>query len=639
MYAKYAAMSGIKVHYVACHPLCCAEQLRRASSVFGAAYLLEVALSGLTRRAFLSTTAALAGAFALPTELLGQALAAPLAPSGAPTTLLETLGRGAITNKQYRKLISAPGEAYITRIDVSGKEPSLGRAAQRRSLAYLGHLSDIHVIDAQSPGRLESLVEVSKAFVSAVRPQDTLTVQVLAQMVSSVGNARLSPLTGAPMAAVLNTGDNADSRNSLELKWYVDILDGKSVTPNSGKVGVYEGVQIWDEATYTYHPGNPGTDKYGAYGFPTIPNLLDTAVSQQVTSRGLPAPWYTVYGNHDTLFMGNIQVQVALQAWAIGDKKAALWSSATGNMVDWWGQNNSMFQQLLFNLRTSFGIQAGVHTVTADPGRKLFDQKQFMQAHLGSPPTPGPVGHGFAQSNVDSGQTWWQADVTPYLRVFGLDTCNQVIGADGAVPQDQFDWLQAGLAQAQKDNKLAIICSHHNSYTLWNIAQEAFGPTQNLIHADQFVAMLAQYPNMVAWINGHTHVNTITPHLRSGGGGFWEITTASCVDYPQQQQLIELVDNRDGTLSIFTTVLNHDSPATWREGDMSQLGLASLSRELASNSWEFQPAARIGSPLDRNCELVLNAPFDLSKISDAELEKTQAAARARLVAYERQVAN
>ena len=43
---------------------------------------------------------------------------------------------------------------------------------------------------------------------------------------------------------------------------------------------------------------------------------------------------------------------------------------------------------------------------------------------------------------------------------------------------------------------------------------------------------------------------------------------------------------------------------------------------------------RRGSPLDRNTELLLPAPFDLSSISDAVLEAQQATQRARLVEYE-----
>ena len=44
------------------------------------------------------------------------------------------------------------------------------------------------------------------------------------------------------------------------------------------------------------------------------------------------------------------------------------------------------------------------------------------------------------------------------------------MGADGAVPQDQFDWLKAELAAAEDQNKLAIVLSHHNSKTLENTA-------------------------------------------------------------------------------------------------------------------------------------------------------------------------
>jgi len=201
------------------------------------------------------------------------------------------------------------------------------------------------------------------------------------------------------------------------------------------------------------------------------------------------------------------------------------------------------------------------------------------------------------------------------------------------VPQDQFDWLRTGLAEAKAANQFAIVMSHHNSLTLENGAQPAFGPTQPLIHADEFIAMLHEFPNMIAWINGHTHNNTIQAHPSpNGSGGFWEITTASCIDFPQQQQMIEIMDNRDGTMSLFTTVVDHASPPEWTNGDFTQVGLASLSRELASNDFTENPLMRRGAPDDRNTELLLPAPFDLSAITDAEVEAMQTANRARLLA-------
>lgn len=594
-----------------------------------------ISVSGLPRRSFLAATAALSAAWALPSDLLGAALAAPLQPSGAPTTLLQTIRQLATPQKmRYRTLVNAPGEPYVTRTDLMNGDPDPKRATRRRSLLYAGHLSDIHLIDAQSPARLEPLEAVAPSAMSdASRPQDTLTTYVLAQMVASFADARFSPLTGAPMAAAFVTGDAADSRSSLELSWYVQILDGGSLIPGSGTPGVYEGVQGWAGADYAWHPEDPALDVFGEYGFPTVPGLLNTAVSGPTNSVGLPVPWYAVYGNHDTLFMGNLRLASYQENWALGNRKTSTGEATIRDvMADGWVAESSAFQRLLNRIMATVDIDAGVHTVTADPRRKLFDQRGFMQAHFDSGPVPGPVGHGFTSRNLDTGETWWQTDIDPIFRVFGLDTCNQVMGADGAVPLTQFRWLRDQLGKAQADNKLCIVTSHHNSYTLENPAEPVQGG-ERLVHGEEFVAMLQEFPNMIAWINGHTHVNTIVSHLKPGGGGFWEITTASCVDYPQQQQAIEIVDNRDGTLSIFTTVLDHQSPAQWNHGDFSQTGLASLSRQLASNDWQVNPLMRQGSPLDRNCELLLPAPADLSSLTDRELELAHAAQHARLVAY------
>lgn len=594
-------------------------------------------MSGLSRRAFLGSSAALASAFALPTQFLGDALAAPLQPAaGAPTTLLKTVKMGPVVKGQYRNLIDQPGEPFLVRTDLTRKLPAPGRIANRRSLAYLGHLSDIHIIDAQSPARLEPLIAISNGFVSALHPQDTLSTHVLSAMVQSIAKSRFSPVTGAPLTATVNTGDNADSRSSLELDWYITLIDGGDVTPNSGSPGTYQGVQVWEDATYAYHPDNPDIGPFGAYGFPKIPGLLQQAVSQQVTSPGVPTPWYTVFGNHDTLFMGNLRVDPTLEAWAIGSHKAATPRAATSNMLSQMSTDTSVAYQLFDQIQSQLGFEAGVFDVTENSARFLFEQIDFMQRHLDSPALPGPVGHGFTQANISSGQTYWSADITPYLRVFGLDTCNSVTGADGAVPQDQVSWLEAGLAQATKENKLCLVLSHHNSYTLENNAHSPIGPSQPLVHAEEFISILQGYPNMIAWVNGHTHLNAITAHPKpDNSGGFWEITTASCIDYPQQQQLIEIVDNKDGTLSLFCTTINHDSDAAWKEGDFSQDGMASLSRQLAANYWQIGPTSKVGSELDRNTELIIKAPFDTSQISEATVEQVHNARKAQILSYEK----
>ena len=588
-------------------------------------------MSGLSRRRFMQSTAAIAVSLGLPIAKVGAALAAPLAPAGdAPSTLLQTVLQRSVGNRQYRTLVPSAGEPYLPRLDVLGRTPAASRVRTRRSLFYLGHLSDVHIIDAQSPARVEPLLAQSVAtWNGSARPQDTLTVHVLAEMVKAVNALRVSPLTGAPVAAFLNTGDNADMYSQLELRWYIDLLDGGQVTPNSGAPRVYEGMQGWLDTEMIYHPEQPSGDAYGAYGFPQIPGLLNAAVSQPVDSPGLSAPWYTVFGNHDALYFGFFPIDSALRSLAVGRQKPYEWGALGLNYLSGWAQQSNPLARLSHMITTNFGFESGFREVTPDSSRALLDRLEFMRAHFDTPAFPGPVGHGFTQNNLDTAQTWWSATIGERLRVFGLDTCNTVLGADGAVPQDQFDWLKAGLADAAQKKQLALVMSHHNSRTLENVAEPAIGPSQPLVHAEAFIAMLHEYPNMIAWINGHTHNNTIQAHPNPGGtGGFWEVTTASCVDFPQQQQMVEILDNRDGTMSIFTTVVDHASDPVWREGDFSQTGLASLSRQLASNDFTENPMMRRGGDDDRNTELLLPAPFDLSVITDAEVERLHNESRA-----------
>jgi len=134
---------------------------------------------------------------------------------------------------------------------------------------------------------------------------------------------------------------------------------------------------------------------------------------------------------------------------------------------------------------------------------------------------------------------------------------------------------------------------------------------------------------VVAFVAGHEHENKILPYERDPGagpveGGFWEVATAAHIDWPQQSRVLDLVDNRDGTLSIFGTLLDHNgvpnpggAPAP-RDGQGSASEavqrLASISRELSFNDPDSfngedgRPDAR-GGEGDRNVELLIRDPF------------------------------
>ena len=590
-------------------------------------------MAALSRRAFLARTALIAASLGIPADVLRSTIAtAAVTPETIPSTLQQTILHGAIAQGRYRTLTTGPGEAYVPRLDVLRRTADASRTARRRSLLYLGHLSDLHVIDAQSPGRIEPMIaQDHAAWASAFHPQDPLSPHTTAAMVRAFSDARYSPLTGAPMGAAVVTGDSADMHSHLELRWYISLLDGVAVQPaTSGPA--YQGVQAWPQATWAYRPDDPAGGDFGDYGFPRLPSMLADAIAEPVSSPGLPAPWYAVYGNHDTLLLGTFGLTPQLHALAVGDRKSYTLEATASTALNGYASSGSALQQALDAAGLGLGLtRPGFEKVTANPRRRLFENREFMTEHFRTQTDPGPSGHGFTQRNLATGETWWRADLSPRVRALGLDTCNAVAGADGALPDVQFQWLRAELERAQAERTLVLVLSHHNSLTMENAAQRP-GEEQTLRHGQEVIDLLLEFPVAIAWLNGHTHLNQILAHT-SDTGGFWEITTASCIDFPQQQQVVEIVDNRDGTLSLFTTVLDHASPAVPGSSGGS-IDLASQARELAANDWAESPAMRRGSPLDRNTELLLPAPFDLESITDAALETQRIVERARIVAHE-----
>lgn len=555
------------------------------------------------------------------------------APEGPHTTVEATIrpvGAG-----RYRRLDWAAGEAHLVRRDLGG-DPGLERVERRRSLLYIAHHTDTHVCDAQSPARLEGgdvFGWVNPGSDGGHRPQETCTTQVLDRLVAATNAVATSPLSGAPMAWCIHTGDNTDNRTTAEVRWWIDVLDGRPVTPNTGAEGRYEGVQRsgWRAV---WHPDRAAWDRRSQAGLPHLPRFLDAAVAP-FDPVGLGVPWLAVFGNHDQIFQGTFGPSVGPRI----DRLGPMLEGSSRKPVGPRGLGLAITHATVAGPSTARWERRagtrGVMRVTPDPGaRRALSTEEYLQALLadeGDPAGtgPGPVGHGFSAADVDDHTSWWTRFEGANVQVIGLDTCNHTHGDGGGIGPRQRAWLEAELARHHTrwrdqhgrwvtgggPDRLVVLASHHTSWTMTNATDDAADPGRRLL-GPAFVEMLDRFPNVVLWLNGHTHEHRIVAHDRSGASpGWWEVNTASAIDFGQQARTVELFDNGDATVSIVATVLDHAAPPGVphrRDGRWSAAELASLSRELAANDDQWiDPLLLLGTPEDRNVELVVPATFAL----------------------------
>ncbi len=556
-------------------------------------------------------------------------------PAAAVATTLDATIRP-VGGDRYRRLGWGPGEPHLLRTDL-GVGPDPDPARTRRSLLYVAHHTDVHVCDAQSPARLEggeAYGWVNPGSDSGHRPQETCTTQVLDQLVRATNAVTTSPLSGAPMAWCIQTGDNTDNRTAAEVRWWLDVLAGRPVRPDTGEPGRYEGVQRSGWRT-VWHPDRAGGDRRQRAGYPHLPGFLDASLAR-FEPVGLQVPWLAVFGNHDQIFSGTFGPARGLRidliepmlagssrkpVTAAGLSRAIVHASSLGPDRRRWER---------------YSRGPGVATVTPDPdARRSLTLDEYLGQLLADGADgdgPGPAGHGFGPEHLAAHTSWWSRPEGDQVQVIGLDTCNHTTGDAGTMGPAQTAWLEAELARVHRrhrdpagrwvdggdEDRLVVIASHHNSWMMDNRNDDELDPGPRTDGA-ALVALLDRFPNLILWLNGHSHEHRIVAHRRSGdgdGAGWWEVNTASAIDFGQQGRTVELFANGDGTASIVVTVLDHaaEPQVPYRSGEgWTPARLASASRELAANDDRWvDPMSLLGLPEDRNVELVVALPFALA---------------------------
>ena len=605
---------------------------------------------------------AVTGAVALALALGSAALAAdPLGKTTVQERIVPQGGEG------FDQLTTGPGEPYVVREGGFGAGQP-GREGRRVSLAYFGQLSDFQLADEESPARVEFLDPAGSPVEAAFRPWEALNPHIDEAMIRQVnafsGAAPVPAGDGSrgAMDFVINTGDLADSQQQNETEWVRALLEGGPLDPNSGidpsgyehelcppllvpgaaEAAGYTGVQDYDDYVeganpYFYDPDDP---RGPSADWPEYPGLMDRAQAP-FTAAGLTVPSYVAFGNHDALVQGNQAANGSFERIATGCVKPM--EGALGAIPDPTNATPEELEDLLLS------NPAALAFVPPDPKRRFVSKAEYKQVFREGTQADG---HGYdridpAEEAASKGAAGYYSFVpVPGLRMISLDTVCEggVTGpcSDGNVDDPQFRWLEAELQEATAADELVVLFSHHAIPSLKaDVPDEAAGPctvpdehghdvnpgcdldprlsTPIHLGADM-VALLHEYPHAIAWVAGHSHVNDVTayPDPRGDGSGFWSIRVAAEADWPQQTRLLQLFDNRDGTLSIFGTIVDQASPATAPAPgtDASGLGttdLASIGRTLSYNDHQTgarkcDPACGEGEAKDRNVELLLADP-------------------------------
>jgi 3',5'-cyclic AMP phosphodiesterase CpdA len=402
---------------------------------------------------------------------------------------------------------------------------------------------------------------------------------------------------------------------------------------------------------------------------------------------GLDIPWYSVFGNHDALLQGNQPRRLEFETIALGCVKVKGPSAGTVAFIQERLADGEITPEEGDEILDQAMSEVGGSTqiVPPDPRRRPLRKSEYIAEHFAT--TGEPVGHGYTPENVATGMGNYafdplsdDPDNPSGLRFVALDSIAENGGDGGNIDREQFEWLHEQLVEADQERQVVVVFVHHSLRTMDQAgAHPVFTPgdqggNQNpIVHqgltavpnlpldtppdpcpikgtppgnnvlppppGETLRCLLLRHKSVIALVNGHEHANRIDPWARDrddpeeqenqADGGFWEINTAAHIDWPAQSRVLDLVDNGDCSLSIFTTMIDHagapmpgGAPPSDGHGHAGEAPtrMASIARELsfndpdARNGQDDEPVQRgdaRGDHDDRNAELVVKHPFEV----------------------------
>ena len=417
-------------------------------------------------------------------------------------------------------------------------------------LLHFFTITDIHITDKESPSQFIYLQQADRtgqyitSIYSPIMPYTTHVLDAAVQTINAIHQNN-------KMDFGLSLGDTCNSTQYNELRWYIDVLDGGLITPSSGA-----------------HAGAEA----GA-------NTIDYQKPYKAAGLDKSIPWYQVLGNHDHFWLGSFPVNDYFRQSYISDTVIAL-GDAFENPKNLFKPDYYM-GVLDGSTPDAKIIGAGPvgsfnhpPKVVADPDRRSLTRQEWMGEFFKT--STLPAGHGFDLVNTKNGFACYsfmpKSDLP--LKVIVLDDTqsdndgSEDIHGHGFLDQARYSWLKKELAAGQAAGQLMMIAAHipiavepDNSEVEWWLSP------LNAVTLPALITELHQYPNLLVWLAGHRHFNTVKAFVSPNPvlapeQGFWQVETASLRDFPQQFRTFEIYLNNDYSVSIKT--LNVDPSV--REG-------------------------------------------------------------------------
>jgi len=471
-----------------------------------------------------------------------------------------------------------PGLPFQKRLDLMPSDYSHTSVTKSATLLRFFTMTDVHMTDKESPAQAIYFNSMAGNFgISVYSPLMLYSTHVLNAAVQKINSLnRQNPLDFG-----LALGDLANNSQYNELRWFIDVLDGKTINPDSG---------IKDDPI----PGssNDYQDEFKAAG-------LDKSI-----------PWYQTLGNHDHFWMGSTPVTPYIQETYVGDTILNMGNPFTDPL----GADSRGYYMGSINGSTPTGdiIGAGLvknfatapKIVVADPNRHEDTRKELMNQFFTT--TSSPVGHGFTKDNVDDDFAYYSFEPKSEIpiKVIVLDNTQNENDANlkgyghGSLDTKRYNWLVSELEKGQAEDKLMIISAHipldvevPGDYMGWSSGAA--------VTEDKLISKLHEYSNLILWASGHRHLNTVTalksPDASHPELGFWQVETASLRDFPQEFRTFEVVRNTDNTVSIITIDVD---PAV-KEGSFAELSrkYAVASQQIFKNKLDPMPTGSYNAEL------------------------------------------